>query len=76
MKGLVIYYPDQNPKKAPVPFPWTIDMIGDNAAVIDIECLNCWNAIKYLFFIYLMNYFKLKKRAVRAGRHYIARVQG
>jgi hypothetical protein len=60
LKGLVIYYPDQNPKKAPVPFPWTIDMIGDNAAVIDIECLNCWNAIK----------------AVRAGRHYIARVQG
>ena len=33
---------------------------GNNAAVTDIECLNCWNAV----------------RAVAAARHYIARIQG
>lgn len=35
-------------------------MTGNNPAVTDLECLNCWNAI----------------RAVGAARHYIARVQG
>ena len=35
-------------------------MQGNNVAVTDVECLNCWNAI----------------HAVLAGRHYIARVQG
>ena len=35
-------------------------MSDNNAAVTDLECLNCWNAI----------------RAVGAGRHYIARVEG
>ena len=33
---------------------------GINAAVTDVECLNCWNAV----------------RAVQAHRHYIARIQG
>ena len=35
-------------------------MTGNNPAVTDLECLNCWNAI----------------RAVGAARHYIARIQG
>ena len=35
-------------------------MTGNNPAVTDVECLNCWNAVY----------------AVGAGRHYIARVQG
>jgi hypothetical protein len=35
-------------------------MTENNAAVTDVECLNCFNAIS----------------AVRAHRHYIARVQG
>eukprot|EP01121_Diplochlamys_sp_Union-15-3_P012592 TRINITY_DN3790_c0_g1_i1.p1 TRINITY_DN3790_c0_g1~~TRINITY_DN3790_c0_g1_i1.p1 ORF type:complete len:272 (-),score=43.57 TRINITY_DN3790_c0_g1_i1:231-1046(-) len=60
LKGVVIYYPELGPKVLPVPYPWTIDMTGNNPAVIDVECLNCWNAI----------------RAVGAARHYIARVQG
>ena len=38
----------------------TVCMGGNNVAVTDVECLNCWNAIY----------------AVQAGRHYIARVQG
>ena len=38
----------------------TICLTYFNAAVTDLECLNCWNAI----------------RAVSAGRHYIARVEG
>ena len=60
VKGVVIYYPAQLPTAVPVPFPWTIDMVSDNSAVLDVECLNCWNFI----------------RAVSSGRHYIARVQG
>lgn len=38
----------------------SVCMTGNNPAVTDLECLNCWNAI----------------RAVGAARHYIARVQG
>ena len=61
VRGAVIYYPTQSKAKSvPVPFPWTVDMVSDNAAITDIECLNCWNFI----------------RAVNSGRHYIARIQG
>jgi len=55
-----VYYPEQVGKQVPVPYPWTFDMSGDNPAIMDVECLNCWNAI----------------RAVAAHRHYIARIQG
>lgn len=44
----------------PVPYPWAVDMVGDNAAVIDCLLLNPWLGI----------------RAVNANRHHIARVQG
>ena len=60
VKGLVIYYPAQKPNTIPIPFPWTLDLVNNNAAVLDVECLNCWDFI----------------RAVNAARHYIARVQG
>jgi len=60
LRGLVIYYPEQLPKGLPVQYPWTIDMTGNNPAVIDVECLNCFNAI----------------HAVGAQRHYISRFQG
>jgi len=60
IRGFVIYYPAQLPNQAPVPYPWSIDMKGNNPAALDIECLNCWNAL----------------RAVSAHRHYIARIQG
>ena len=38
----------------------TVCMSGNNPAITDVECLNCWNAVY----------------AVGAGRHYIARIQG
>jgi len=60
VRGFVIYYPEQVTTKAPLPYPWTIELTNTNGAVIDIECLNCWNFIS----------------AVRADRHYISRVQG
>jgi hypothetical protein len=60
LKGFTIYYPDQAPNAAPAPYPWTISMSGNNAAVQDVELLNPWNGIS----------------AVGAARHYIARVQG
>jgi len=60
IEGVVIYYPAQAPTGTPAPYPWTIDMTGNNPAVTDIECLNCFNFI----------------RAVNSARHYIARIQG
>jgi len=60
LQGVTIYYPNQVTKGFPTAYPWTIDMTGTNPAIIDVECLNCYNAI----------------RAVGAPRHYIARVQG
>lgn len=58
--GFTIYYPDQVPDQAPVPYPWTISMTGNNIAVTDVELLNSWNGIL----------------AEQAHRHYIARIQG
>ena len=60
LKGFVVYYPDQVPTAAPVPYPYSIAMKGSNPAVMDVELLNAWNGIQ----------------AVQAPRHYIARVQG
>jgi len=60
IRGVVIYYPNQVTTGVPTAYPWTIDMTGNNPAVMDVECLNCYQAI----------------RAVGAARHYIARVQG
>jgi hypothetical protein len=41
LKGFTIYYPEQLPTIAPVPYPWTITLNGNNPAVIDVELLNC-----------------------------------
>ena len=60
LRGVVIYYPEQTMTEQPVPFPWTVDLVSDNSAVLDVECLNCWDFV----------------RAVGSGRHYIARLQG
>lgn len=60
LRGICIYYPDVSPNELPVPYPWTILMSGNNAAVQDVELLNSWNGIN----------------ATLAHRHYIARVQG
>jgi hypothetical protein len=58
--GCVILYPQQESVAFPVPYPYTISMTGNNAAVTDVELLNSFNGIY----------------AVQAHRHYIARVQG
>jgi len=62
LKGLAVYYPDQDEHAStPVPYPWTIAHgDGDNLSVIDCALTNPYQAINL----------------TNAGRHYIARVYG
>lgn len=45
LKGIVLYYPEQNPNDEPKPYPWAIAMRGKNPAVLDVEMLNPYNGI-------------------------------
>jgi Pectate lyase superfamily protein len=45
LKGVVIYYPKQNPAGVPKPYPWAIAMRGNNPAVLAVELLNPYNGI-------------------------------
>jgi hypothetical protein len=45
LKGVVIYYPEQNPAEEPAPYPWAIAMRGQNPAVLAVELLNPYNGI-------------------------------
>jgi len=45
LKGVVIYYPDQNPEEEPKPYPYAIAMRGKNPAVLAVELLNAYNGI-------------------------------
>ena len=45
LKGVVLYYPDQDPAEEPAAYPWTIAMRGKNPAVLAVEMLNPYNAI-------------------------------
>ena len=45
LKGVVIYYPDQDPGEEPKPYPWAIAMRGKNPAVLAVELLNPYNGI-------------------------------
>lgn len=45
LKGVVLYYPEQNPAQAPEPYPWAIVMRGKNPAVLAVELLNPYNGI-------------------------------
>lgn len=71
VQGLVVWYKEQERVATPVPYPWTFYLgdpkkvynsgsSADNAAIMDVEVLGCWNCIA----------------AVEAHRHYIARIQG
>lgn len=60
VRGLTFFWPDSSPLEAPVPYPWAIDLVGGNAAVLDVLLLNPWDGI----------------RSIGFPRHYIARVQG
>jgi hypothetical protein len=45
LKGVVIYYPNQNPAEVPKPYPYAIAMRGKNPAVLSVELLNPYNGI-------------------------------
>lgn len=45
LKGVVLYYPNQNPAEEPKPYPWAIAMRGKNPAVLTVELLNPYNGI-------------------------------
>lgn len=45
LKGVVIYYPDQDPESEPKPYPWAIAMRGKNPAVLAVELLNPYQGI-------------------------------
>ena len=45
LKGVVIFYPNQNPDGEPKPYPWAIAMRGKNPAVLGVELLNPYNGI-------------------------------
>lgn len=45
LKGVVLYYPRQDPKAIPKPYPWAVAMRGKNPAVLDVEMLNPYNGI-------------------------------
>lgn len=60
LKGVVLYYPKQNPEEPPQPYPWAIALRGKNPAVLDVELLNPFNGID----------------ATRNERHLIRNVHG
>ena len=60
LRGFSVWYPEQLGTQAPVPYPYTVFLQGNNPAVQDVEFLNSWNAVS----------------AVGAHRHYLARIQG
>jgi hypothetical protein len=60
LKGVVIYYPEQNPAEEPRAYPYAIAMRGKNPAVLEVELLNPYNGID----------------ASRNERHLIRDVQG
>ncbi len=45
LKGVVIYYPEQNIDDVPKAYPWAIAMRGKNPAVLAVEMLNPYNGI-------------------------------
>ncbi len=48
VKGLTVYYPDQKPDQAPIPYPWTIASAGcDNPSIIDCLLVNPYQAVDF-----------------------------
>jgi hypothetical protein len=45
LKGVVLYYPEQNVDDVPKSYPWAIAMRGKNPAVLAVEMLNPYNGI-------------------------------
>jgi len=45
LKGVVLYYPQQNPAGKPKAYPWAIALRGKNPAVLGVELLNPYNGV-------------------------------
>jgi hypothetical protein len=45
LKGVVLYYPEQNVNDTPKAYPWAVAMRGKNPAILDVEMLNPYNGI-------------------------------
>ncbi|KAA6338496.1 hypothetical protein EZS27_013500 [termite gut metagenome] len=45
LRGVLMYWPLQDPEKIPDAYPWAVAMRGKNPAVLDVEMLNPYNAI-------------------------------
>lgn len=45
LKGVVLYYPEQNVDEVPKAYPWAVAMRGKNPAVLAVEMLNPYNGI-------------------------------
>ena len=60
LAGVCIWYAEQEMTATPVPYPWSVHMVANNAALTDTELLGAWQGVN----------------ATGAHRHYIARVQG
>jgi hypothetical protein len=45
LKGVVIFYPNQDPAEEPKPYPYAIAMRHKNPAVLSVELLNPYNGI-------------------------------
>jgi hypothetical protein len=45
LKGVVLYYPEQNVDDTPKAYPWAVAMRGKNPAVLAVEMLNPYNGI-------------------------------
>lgn len=45
LRGVVMYWPLQDPNEIPSSYPWGVAMRGKNPALLDVEMLNPYNAI-------------------------------
>jgi hypothetical protein len=45
LRGVVLYYPQQNVDDVPRPYPWAIALRGKNPAILAVELLNPYNGI-------------------------------
>jgi hypothetical protein len=45
LRGVVMYWPLQNPETIPDAYPWGVAMRGKNPSILDVEMLNPYNAI-------------------------------
>lgn len=62
LRGITVFYPEQEMKNPPVPYPWTIRGRGDNISLIDVLLVNPFQAVDFGTF--------------PAGRHFINGLYG